>query len=42
MKEKEEKNQIPKEYQDLVIERMEKGKANPKRLLNWDEVSKTL
>ena len=34
--------EIPVEHQKIVLERMAKAKANPERLLNWDEVSKTL
>lgn len=37
-----EKNQIPNEHQKIVIERIEKSKENPERLLDWDEVSKNL
>lgn len=33
---------IPIEHQKLVLDRMEKAKLNPERLLDWDEVSKTL
>ena len=33
---------IPTEHQKIVIARTEKSKRNPKRTLNWDEVSKTL
>ena len=33
---------IPTEHQQIVLDRMEKAKANPKRLLDWDKVSKTL
>ncbi|TRX38117.1 addiction module protein [Flavobacterium sp. ZT3R18] len=34
--------EIPIEHQKIVLERMAKAKANPERLLDWDEVSKTL
>jgi len=34
--------EIPVEHQKLVLERVEKSKANPERLLDWDEVSKKL
>jgi hypothetical protein len=37
-----EKNKIPNEHQEIVLERVEKSKTNPERLLDWDEVSKTL
>ena len=33
---------IPKEHQVLVLDRIEKIKENPARLLDWDEVSKQL
>jgi hypothetical protein len=33
---------IPTEHQKLVLERMQKSKANPSRMLYWDEASKTL
>ena len=34
--------EIPVEHQEIVLERMTKAKANPERLLDWDEVSKNL
>ncbi|KDN55162.1 addiction module protein [Flavobacterium seoulense] len=34
--------EIPVEHQKIVLDRMAKSKANPKRLLDWDEVSKNL
>ena len=34
--------EIPVEHQQIVLERMEKSKTNPERLLDWDEVSKDL
>ena len=33
---------IPVEHQKIVLDRIAKAKANPKRLLDWDEVSKML
>lgn len=42
MNTKKEKTQISKKHQKLVIERIEKSKENPERLLNWDEVSENL
>jgi hypothetical protein len=33
---------IPVEHQRIVLERMEKSKINPERLLDWDKVSKNL
>lgn len=34
--------EIPIEHQKIVLKRMAKAKTNPERLLDWDEVSKTL
>ncbi len=34
--------QIPEEHQMLVMERFEKIRKNPRRLLDWDEAKKTL
>jgi len=31
--------EIPIEHQRIVLDRMAKAKANPERLLDWDEVS---
>jgi hypothetical protein len=31
---------IPKEHQDLVLDRIEKIEKNPERPLDWDEASK--
>lgn len=33
---------IPVEHQKLVLDRIQKSKENPKRMLDWDEASKTL
>jgi hypothetical protein len=33
---------IPMEHQQLVNDRIQKSKANPNRMLDWDEVSKKL
>ena len=33
---------IPIEHQKIVLDRVQKSKQNPKRLLNWDEVSENL
>jgi len=30
--------EIPEEHKEIVRERIRKSKANPERLLNWDEV----
>lgn len=32
--------EIPLEHQQLVNDRIQKSKANPSRMLDWDEVSK--
>jgi hypothetical protein len=34
--------EIPIEHQKLVLDRIEKARLNPERLLNWDEASKML
>ena len=34
--------EIPIEHQKIVLNRMAKAKNNPERLLDWDEVSKSL
>jgi hypothetical protein len=33
---------IPVEHQRIVLDRIAKTKTNPKRLLDWDEVSRSL
>ncbi len=33
---------IPVEHQKIVLDRIEKNKTNPSRMLDWDEVSKAL
>lgn len=33
---------IPVEHQKIVLDRIKKSKTNPNRMLDWDEVSKTL
>jgi|GEM_PF-551207 len=33
---------VPEEHQKLVKDRRDAAKQNPKRLLDWDEASKTL
>jgi hypothetical protein len=37
-----EDTEIPVEHQKIVLDRMAKSKANPERLLDWDEVSKNI
>ena len=34
--------EIPIEHQKIVLDRIAKAKITPERLLDWDEVSKTL
>ncbi len=34
--------EIPVEHQRIVLNRMAKAKISPERILEWDEVSKTL
>ena len=34
--------EIPQWQQDIVLERIEQGRLRPERLLDWDEVAKTL
>ncbi|MFA5327403.1 MAG: hypothetical protein WC384_06400 [Prolixibacteraceae bacterium] len=33
---------IPEAHQNLVMERFEKSKENPEKLLDWDEAKKSL
>ena len=33
---------IPVEHQKIALDRIKKSKSNPNRMLDWDEVSKTL
>ena len=37
-----EKMEIPSGHQSLVLERINKAKENPTRLMDWEEVAKTL
>ena len=37
-----ENTNIPSEHQSIVLERIEKAKQNPERLVDWDKASKTL
>ncbi len=34
--------EIPYEQKQLVMSRIQKSKKNPERLLDWDEISKTI
>ena len=42
LKKEKESNDIPEAHQKLVMERFEKIRKNPERLLDWDEAKKTL
>ena len=42
LKKEKESFDIPEAHQKLVIERFEKVRENPDRLLDWDEAKKTL
>lgn len=33
---------IPIEHQNIVLDRIQKSKENPERLLDWEEAAKTL
>ncbi len=37
-----ERMEIPEEHQKLVLERKQKSKQNPERMLDWDKASKSL
>ena len=39
---KEQEMDIPQAHQDLVMERFDRVREDPERLLDWDEVKKTL
>lgn len=38
----EQKNEIPEKDQNMVMERFAKVRANPDRLLDWEDAKKTL
>lgn len=42
LKKEQKHNEIPKTHQKLVMERYNKVRKHPERLLEWDEVKKTL
>ena len=42
LKKDKEKYEIPEAHQELVLERFEKVKEDPDRLLDWDEAKKKL
>jgi len=42
LKKEQESLEVPEAHQKLVMERFEKVRKNPERLLDWDEAKKTL
>jgi hypothetical protein len=42
LKKEQESFDIPEAHQKLVLERFDKVRKNPERLLDWDEAKKTL
>jgi ribosomal protein L7/L12 len=42
LKKEKEVYDIPEDHQNLVMERFDKVRNNPDRLLDWDEAKKTL
>ena len=42
LKKETEVHDIPEEHQKIVIQRFEKVRSKPGRLLNWDDAKKTL
>lgn len=42
LKKEQEHFDIPEAHQELVMERFDKVRKNPERLLDWDEAKKTL
>ena len=42
LKKEQENFDIPEAHQKLVMERFDKVRKNPERLLDWDEAKKTL
>jgi hypothetical protein len=42
LKKEKESLDIPEAHQKMVIERFDKVRKNPERLLDWDEAKKTL
>ena len=42
LKKEKESFEIPEAHQKLVMERFDKVRKNPERLLDWDEAKKTL
>jgi hypothetical protein len=42
LKKEKESLEVPEAHQKLVMERFDKIRKNPKRLLDWDEAKKTL
>jgi aspartate/methionine/tyrosine aminotransferase len=42
LKKEQESFEVPEAHQKLVMERFDKVRKNPERLLDWDEAKKTL
>lgn len=42
LKKEQESLEVPEAHQKLVMERFDKVRKNPERLLDWDEAKKTL
>lgn len=42
LKKEKESLDIPEAHQKLVLDRFDKARENPERLLDWDEAKKTL
>jgi hypothetical protein len=42
LKKEQENLEVPEAHQKLVLERFDKVRKNPERLLDWDEAKKTL
>ena len=42
LKKEQENLEVPEAHQKLVMERFDKVRKNPERLLDWDEAKKTL
>ena len=42
LKKEQESNEVPEAHQKLVMDRFEKVRKNPDRLLDWDEAKRTL
>jgi hypothetical protein len=42
LKKEQESLEVPEAHQKLVMERFDKARKNPERLLDWDEAKKSL